>query len=69
MLFPKQRGFPFCWPSLIFHLKDQVLDPKGRFLFLKDTWKGKPVTLANVYCPNSKKVTFLKEILLKLASF
>lgn len=55
--------------SLMFHLTDQMLDPEGRFLFLKGTWRDKPVTLANVYCANSKRVSFLREVLLKLTSF
>lgn len=52
-----------------FLLTDQILDPEGRFLFLKGTWKNRPVTLANIYCPNSGQVTFLKEVLLQLAMF
>lgn len=39
--------------SLTFHLADQVIDLQGRFIFLKGTWNGRPVTLANVYSLNS----------------
>lgn len=55
--------------SFMFHLTDQIIDPEGRFLFLKGTWKDRPVTLANVYCPNSNRVPFLKNTLLQQASF
>lgn len=55
--------------SFRFHLSDQMIDPGGRFLCLKGTWNDKPVTLANVYCPNSNRVTFLKDFLLQLTSF
>lgn len=57
--------------SFMFHLISQMLDPnaEGRFLFLKGTWKDRPVTLANICCPNSKRVPFIKDILLKLTSF
>lgn len=51
--------------SLLFHQTDQLLDSEGRFLFLK----GKPITLVIIYCPNSKRATFLKQTFLKLASF
>lgn len=51
--------------SKTFHLyiTDKMLDPIGRFLFLKGTWNNKPITLANVYCPNLKWVAFLREVI------
>lgn len=55
--------------SLTFRLKDHVAHLEGRIFFLKEFWKDRPVTLANIYCPNSKQVSFLKDPLLKLASF
>lgn len=54
---------------VVFPLTDQVLDPEGRFIFLKGTWKNRTITLANIYCPNSGQVTFLKEVLLQLTLF
>lgn len=58
-----------CTKSLAFCIEDRMADPEGRFIFLKGTWKGRPVTLANIYYPNSKQVTFLKDIILKLTTF
>lgn len=54
--------------SFTFRLMGQMLDPEGIFLFLKGIWKDRPVKLANIYCPNSKQVTFLKETLLQLTT-
>lgn len=55
--------------SLSFILTDQLLDPEGRFIFLKVTWKNRPVTLANIYWTNSKQVPFLQGTLLKVQTF
>lgn len=32
-------------------------------------WKDRPMTRANIYGPNSKQVSFLRDTLLKLTSF
>lgn len=40
-------------------LADKLLDPEGRFIYIKN----RQVTLANVYCRNSKQVSFLPEVL------
>lgn len=66
----KTKGVAILMAKLFaFCLTDQLVDPEGRFLFLKGLWKDKPVTLANIYCPNSKQASFLKDTLLKLTSF
>lgn len=35
-----------------FEVTDKIVDPEGRFLFLKGNCSGTPMTLANVYFPN-----------------
>lgn len=44
-------------------------DPEGRYVFLKGMWKGQPVTIANVYCPNVKQLTFIENMLSQLHTF
>lgn len=65
----KTKGVSIVLAKLFtFRLTSQLTDPEGRFLFLKGTWKDRPVTLANIYCPSAKQVTFLKETLLHLTT-
>nr|ACO51577.1 Retrovirus-related Pol polyprotein LINE-1 [Aquarana catesbeiana] len=52
-----------------FHLSDSLIDPAGRFIFLKGTYAAKPITLANIYCPNEHQVTFFRSTCDLLASF
>lgn len=52
-----------------FELAEQLCDPEGRFVFLKGTYGGIPVTLANVYFPNRGHVTLCQSIVRKLAGF
>lgn len=35
-----------------FQISDTCRDPEGRYLFLKGSLHGKPITLANIYVPN-----------------
>lgn len=51
------------------HLEDSLIDPEGRFIFLKDTYTSKPITLANIYSPNEHQVSFFRKTCDLLASF
>lgn len=52
-----------------FHLLDSLVDPDGRFIFLKGMYASKPITLANIYCPNEHHVTFFRKTCELLSSF
>lgn len=52
-----------------FHLSESLIDPEGRFIFLKGSDASKPITLANIYCPNDHQVAFYRKICDLLASF
>lgn len=44
-------------------------DPAGQYIFVKGTWKGVSVTLAKVYSPNVKQLSFLDHMLTQLHTF
>lgn len=50
-------------------LTDKLTDPEGRYLFLKGKFGGTPVTLANVYFPNTAHLTFCKHVIEELKGF
>lgn len=50
-------------------ITDTMTDNQGRFLFLKGSCKGRKLTLANIYAPNSGQVSFFKKFILKLTTF
>lgn len=52
-----------------FQLCDSLIDLGGRFIFLKGTYASKPITLANIYCPNEHHVTFFRNTCDLLSSF
>lgn len=52
-----------------FELTDKLIDPEGRFIFLKGNCCGKPITLANVYFPNTAHLTFCRKIVGQLKDF
>lgn len=52
-----------------FQLQQQLIDPEGRYLFLKGDWAGSPITLANVYFPNTAPIPFCRKIVDKLKWF
>lgn len=49
-----------------FELTDKLTDPKGRYLFLKGKCSGTPVTLDNVYFPNTAHLSFCKHVIQEL---
>lgn len=49
-----------------FDLQHQLIDPEGRYIFLKDSWEGSPVTLANVYFPNRAHIPFCHKVIKEL---
>lgn len=52
-----------------FELTEQLTDPDGRFVFLKGTYGGAHLTLANAYFPNKSYLTFCKHIVKQLQGF
>ena len=52
-----------------FQLTDQQVDPEGRFVFIKGTYGGIPLTLANVYFPNRAHLTFCRQVIQQLQCF
>ncbi|CAH2220953.1 Hypothetical predicted protein [Pelobates cultripes] len=55
--------------NLQFTHSETVVDPNGRFLFVKGMISQKTYTLASVYAPNKSQAKFLCRTLLKLAAF
>lgn len=52
-----------------FTLTDRLVDPEGRYVFLKGTYRDRTLTLANVYFPNSAQITFCQKVIHKLKGF
>lgn len=50
-------------------VKDQLIDPKGRFLFVTVHIEGEPFTLASLYAPNEGSSQFLNDCLSSLNAF
>lgn len=46
-----------------------MIDPDGRYIFLKGKLGSRVITLVNVYCPNRKPTFFLGQVLKKLSEF
>ena len=52
-----------------FQVQDTMLDPGGRYIFIKGKLENHPMTIANVYAPNSRQVTFFRKIKDLLTTF
>lgn len=52
-----------------FELTDKLVDPEGRFIFLKGSCHGITITLANVYFPNTEQFSFCQKMITELTSF
>lgn len=52
-----------------FQQSDALIDPEGRYLFLKGTYASTPITLVNVYCPNAHQVSFFRKVCDLLVTF
>lgn len=52
-----------------FSLEERMVDPEGRYLFLKGRLCEMYCTLANIYCPNKNPTNYLKEVMGKLMDF
>lgn len=50
-------------------IHDTMLDPGGRYIFLKGKIGPHPITIANVYAPNSNQVAFFRKIKDLLTTF
>lgn len=57
-----RKGFSFA-------LEDTLVDPFGRFLFLRGSLGSLPCTFANLYAPNQGQASFLSATLNKLRDF
>lgn len=69
-LIPDLRESPFFFARQCpFQIRDSCLDKKGRYIFVKGSMHGKPITLANIYSPNTKQVPFFRTTLQLLATF
>lgn len=52
-----------------FKLSDSLLDPEGRFVFIKGIYASKPIVLANIYAPNEHQASFFRKVSDLLISF
>lgn len=52
-----------------FDITDKLVDPEGRFIFLKGSCHGNIITLANVYFPNSGQIIFCQKMVAALTNF
>lgn len=52
-----------------FQISDSLVDPDGRYIFLKGSYASTPITLANIYCPNDHQVSFFRKTCDLLTSF
>lgn len=50
-------------------VKDQLIDPNGRFLFVTVHIEGEPFTLASLYAPNEGPTIFLDDCIASLHAF
>lgn len=67
---PKAKGVAIgFWKGTAFILVDTLVDPFGRFIFLKDSLGNLQCTLANFYAPNQGQAMFLTATLNKLKEF
>lgn len=55
--------------DLPFTITHTLAYTEGRYLFLKGYLGDKPLTLANIYTPNSGQVTFMHRICQHLSGF
>lgn len=52
-----------------FHLHETKVDPEGRYLFLRGQLGSRPLTIANIYSPNSGQVNFSRQLCRELSDF
>lgn len=50
-------------------MQETKADPESRYLFVKGQLGSGPLTITNIYCPNSGQVTFFLCLCSKLADF
>lgn len=50
-------------------INDNIVDPEGRYIFLKGTLGSRPITLANVYFPNKGQAPFMYTVCKALEKF
>lgn len=65
----KSKGVSILISKLSFTLTDRLIVPEGRFVFLKGTYSDKPITLLNVYFPNTAHITFCQRVVHELKGF
>lgn len=52
-----------------FSITASMTDVEGRFVFIKGTYGGSPITLANAYFPNTKHIQFCLKLVQELQGF
>lgn len=57
------------YKNIPFHVTDTLINDQVRYIFLKGTLKDKPITLANIYSPNTSQVPFFRTIMQHLSTF
>lgn len=50
------------WNSIPFELKSKIIDPNGRFILISGCINSFPITLLNIYGPNSDDPTFFHKV-------
>uniref|UniRef100_A0A8C5MTK2 exodeoxyribonuclease III n=1 Tax=Leptobrachium leishanense TaxID=445787 RepID=A0A8C5MTK2_9ANUR len=66
----KSRGTAILFSRDVpFQLEDQLIDPEGRYLFIKGTISDTSYTFASVYLPNMNQHRCLARIIKRLTSF
>lgn len=53
--------------SCPYQISTSYADPGGRFLILQGSLRGSPLTLCNIYAPNSGQIRFLNRVLARLS--
>lgn len=50
-----------------FQVSNTHVDPQGRYLIVQGSLRGVPITLCNIYAPNTLQIRFLNKVLSRLA--
>lgn len=66
----KIKGVPILISkNTFFQMTDSLCDQEGRHIFLKGKINSRPITITNIYAPNTKQVAFFRHICDLLSSF
>lgn len=66
----KTKGVPILLSKhLPIEISDSLTDEDGCYLFIKGSIWNRPITVANIYSPNTAQVSFFRGISMTLTSF